>query len=126
MAIDPPEKRARAMGTTNREAQEGSLLPEIPQLPLCVLVLAELTARDVQTESSPMRPGRIRIDKSNFHEVMEQLAGHVVVEVPNRLAEMPQTLWIELTLKELRSFRPEAIVEQVPGLKDLLTLRELI
>lgn len=95
-------------------------------LPFNVLILAELAPRHPQTGSVRSGLGRIRIDRDNFDAVMTQLAGSVILDVPNRLAVRPQTLMVELRVNNLGAFRPEAIAEQAPGPRQLLELRQLV
>ncbi|MEW5766496.1 MAG: type VI secretion system contractile sheath large subunit [bacterium] len=99
---------------------------QIYSMPLKLLVLSELTPRDIQTGISSDRLQRVRINKDNFNEVMEQFNLRVVLEIPNRLADAPQDLLIELSLENIKSFRPEAIVEQVTELRDLWRIRQLL
>lgn len=116
----PLEKTGKEMTPVNQDTQQ------VSRLPFKMLVLAELTPRDPQTRISPGRPVRIRIDKNNFNEVLARLGERLVLEVPNRLATTPQAFLVEIVLKDLTSFRPEAIAEQVPGLKNLLQIKELV
>ncbi len=99
--------------------------PTLPQLPFKMLVLAELSPRDVQMGVSRVS-GRISIDKDTFSTILEQLAGRVTLEVPNLLSETPQTFLVDIPLRSLKSFHPEVIAEQIPALKDLLQIRKLL
>jgi type VI secretion system protein ImpB len=95
------------------------------ELPLKIAMLGDYTLRQDDTPLEERE--RINIDKDNFNEVMRSLGLQLELNVPNRLSgqendEMP----VHLEVKDLNSFRPENVVEQVSELKKLRELRDAL
>ncbi len=68
----------------------------------------------------------INVDKNNFSQFIQQLNPRLVIEVPNHINDTPKTLEIELQFTDLKAFRPEGIVAQIPALARLLQIRTLV
>jgi type VI secretion system protein ImpC len=92
-------------------------------MPLRVVVLAELTARDLRTGKSTEARRKIRIDRQSFDEVMAALSLRAFLDVPDRLSDSSKPLIVELEFSNLKSFGPDAVAGQIPGTRDLLKLR---
>ncbi len=101
--------------------QAGSLRRKFP---LKLLVLAELAPRDEQGASSPGGAGRTRVDKERFGAALQSLAGPLSIDVPNRLGSGPKEWAISLPIDSIKSFHPDAVVDAVPPLKDLIEIRQ--
>ena len=98
---------------------------EVIELPLKMLVLADLTGKPDERTIEQRKP--VNIDKDNFHEVMESFELGVDVSVPDRLsAEEGQEIASPLKFKGIKDFSPEGIVKQVPELNQLLELRKAL
>ena len=85
-------------------------------LPLRVLVVADLSGR--AEVSAPHM-----VTKDTFAECVQRLAPQLVYEVPNHCGAPPARLSVHLTLTVPSAFEPEAVVEQVPPLRELVELR---
>lgn len=95
------------------------------ELPLKQLVLGDFTLREDDTPVEDLKP--IRVDKDNFNDVLKGQNLSLQLAVPNRLAENAPTdeqLPVNLKFQSIRDFEPDAIVEQVPELQQLIALRD--
>ncbi|MEK7399527.1 MAG: type VI secretion system contractile sheath large subunit, partial [Candidatus Poribacteria bacterium] len=98
---------------------------DIPQFPLRMLVLSELAPRDLQTGLSKIS-GKLRIDKDNFKNIIAEICPIISLDVSNRLGGDPKEIIFDIPIKDINSFRPDAIAENVPALKELLDVKELL
>jgi type VI secretion system protein ImpB len=95
------------------------------ELPLKLMVLGDFTG---QTDATPLEERKaVSLDKDNFNDVMSQHKLSVSINVANKLtakegAELP----VNLTLKTLDDFEPQAVAKQVPELAKLLELRDAL
>ncbi|MGE8186833.1 type VI secretion system contractile sheath small subunit [Pseudomonas sp. NPDC086278] len=95
------------------------------ELPLKQLVLGDFTLREDDTPVEDIKP--IRVDKDNFNDVLKGQNLSLQLAVPNRLAEnapADEQLPVSLKFQSIRDFEPDAIVEQVPELQQLIALRD--
>ncbi len=95
------------------------------ELPLKMLVLGDFTggydARPVEQREP------VSINKDNFNDILKAHNIAIDVTVANRLASAPgHEVDVQLRVESMKDFGPEAIVEQVPELKQLLELREAL
>ena len=98
---------------------------EVIELPLKMLVLADLTGKPDGRSIEERKP--INIDKDNFKEVMAGFDLHTEVSVKDRLSDDDaQEISAALKFKTLKDFTPEGIVKQVPELNRLLELRKAL
>lgn len=92
------------------------------ELPLKMLFLGDYTGRPDDTPLEDRKP--INIDKDNFQQVLAEQKIGVTLSVANRLADAEgESLTVELKMKKLSDFSPDAVVEQVPELQKLMQLR---
>ncbi len=98
---------------------------EVQKFPLKLFVFSEFSPRDIQEGISQISK-RYSIDKDKFKGVMSELAEQVTVSVHNYLSEQPENLIITIPLRDINSFRPESIAENVVELSELLETRELL
>lgn len=97
------------------------------ELPLKQLVIGDFTLKESSTPLDERKP--IQVDKTNFNEVLKGQGLDLTMAVPNRLSDNPsEDEQIPVTLKfgSLRDFEPDAFVEQVPELRQLVELREAL
>jgi type VI secretion system protein ImpB len=95
------------------------------ELPLKQLVIGDFTLREDDTPVEDIKP--IRVDKDNFNDVLKGQNLSLQLAVPNRLAvDAPadEQLPVSLKFQSIRDFEPDAIVEQVPELQQLIALRD--
>lgn len=98
---------------------------QVIEMPLRMMVLSELAPRDLQTGTSQVS-GKYRIDKDNFRSVISEIAQEVSLDVPDKITGGKEDLIIDLPLRDINAFKPESIAENVPALKELLELRDLL
>jgi len=101
----------------------GATGTEWPVLPLRMVVLAELTARDLRSGKSAERKQILHITRQSFDEVMQGFGVKAFLDVPDRLSGSKDPLIVELELPDLKAFKPDAVAEQIPVTRDLLQLR---
>jgi type VI secretion system protein ImpB len=97
------------------------------ELPLNVLVMGEYNENVPDDEKAIEDRKTINVDKDNFNDVLAKQKLKVAVSVADKLSgEKDAQLNVELNIKSLNDFGPEAIVQQVPELKKLLELRSAL
>jgi type VI secretion system protein ImpB len=97
------------------------------ELPLNVLVMGEYNENVPEDEKTLEDRKTVSVDKDNFNDVLAKQKLKVAVSVPDKLSgEKDAQLNVELNIKSLNDFGPEAIVQQVPELKKLLELRSAL
>lgn len=96
------------------------------ELPLKQLVLGDFTGKESDVPLDERNP--IQVDKDNFNDVLKAQGLSVTMAVPNRLTdgETEESLPVELKFENIRDFEPDAIVNQVPELKQLIELRDAL
>lgn len=96
----------------------------LPVMPLTVVAVAELAARDLETGLSPSVRRRIPIDRQSFDEVMAGFDIRVSLDVEDRLSGSDEPCIVEIELKDLKAFRPGSVARQVPAARELLEVRK--
>jgi type VI secretion system protein ImpB len=95
------------------------------ELPLKMLVLGDFTGSPDERPVEQREP--INVNKDNFNEVLKAQNIDINITVPNQLStESGHEVNVQLRVESMKDFEPEAIVEQVPELKQLLELREAL
>lgn len=97
------------------------------ELPLKLLVLGDFTLRDDDTPIEEMKP--INVDKDNFNDVLKGQKLSLGLAVPNRLeanADPDASLAVNLKFDSIDDFSPDAIVEKVPELRQMIALRDAL
>ena len=93
------------------------------ELPLKLLVLGDFNMREDDTSLEDRK--RTGIDKNNFGSVLKESNLKLDMVVPNTLAgegDMP----VKLNIESLSDFTPTGIANQVPELKTMLEVRNLL
>jgi type VI secretion system protein ImpC len=116
---------ANGENNQSRKIRFGGNDDQMPEMPLRILVLSELASRDLQIGKSQVS-GKYRINKDNFGGVISEIASQVTLNVSDRLTGGKDDLIIDLPLRDINSFKPESIAENVPALKEFLELRDLL
>ncbi|HAJ25881.1 MAG TPA: type VI secretion system contractile sheath small subunit [Syntrophus sp. (in: bacteria)] len=95
------------------------------ELPLKMLIVGDFTlAKD---DRSVEERDPINIDKDNFNDVLKAQNLAVDLSVANTLTDQPdEKMTLNLKFNSLKDFDPDAIVQQVPELKQMMELREAI
>lgn len=97
------------------------------ELALKQLVIGDFTLKESDVPLDERKP--VQIDKDNFNDVLKAQNLTLDLAVPNKLSEAPEEdeqLAVNLKFETLRDFEPDAIVEQVPELRQLVELREAL
>lgn len=97
---------------------------ERKELPLKLLAVGDYSGG--KNSETVQNRERISINKNNFNSVMSDLAPEVNMSVDNTLDETVEDLAVNLTFKSLRDFHPESIAQQIPELKKLVAMRNLL
>lgn len=69
---------------------------------------------------------KLNVNKNNFNAVLSDLNPEVNLTVKNTLADDGSEENIHLSFQEMKDFEPEAIARQVPQLKAMLAMRNLL
>ncbi len=112
-----PEERVNIVFKPGTEG-----VPEEKELPLKMVFMGDFTLRPDDTPLEDRK--KIRIDKSNFDDVMRSLNLELSMTVPNRLSgKEGEDLPVTVRIGGLKDFSPDSIAQQVPELNKLLELR---
>src|SRR5262245_55477151 len=98
----------------------------MPGMPLKILVVAEMSGRDPASGRSAPRTERVRVDKDTFGDVLAGFGVQASLDVRDRLSDRKDLLVVELRFPDLKAFRPEAVVQQLPSTRDLLVVRQAL
>lgn len=126
MAKDPSVAPKERVNIVYRPS--GCNAQEEVELPLKTLVIGDFTgAPDLRALENRLP---VNIDKDSFNDVLDSHAIELNLMVPNMLVpeskNAPAMLDLKLTIKSMKDFGPESIVEQVPELRKLLELRDAL
>lgn len=94
------------------------------ELPLSLLVLGDFS--NGKTEGSVVDREKININKENLNQVLADLGPEVTMTLPNKIKNDDTELKVSLKFNNMKSFHPEGIISQVPELKKLLAMRNLL
>lgn len=97
------------------------------ELPLKILVLGDYTLREDETPLEDVKP--VNIDKDNFNEVLKAQKLSLSMTVPNKLsatASPDEVMAVNMTFDSINDFSPDAIVDKVPELRQMIALREAL
>ena len=95
------------------------------ELPLKLLVVGDYTLREDDTPVDELKP--IGVDKDNFNDVLKGQKLSLTLGVANKLdpkADPDSQLAVNLDIQSIADFSPDAIVEKVPELSQMIALRE--
>jgi len=97
------------------------------ELPLKLLVIGDYTLREDETPIEEMKP--INIDKDNFNDVLKAQKLSLDLAVPDKLdakAAPDAMLAVNMTFDSIDDFSPDAIVDKVPELRQMIALRDAL
>ncbi len=94
------------------------------ELPLKLLVTGDFS--NGQEECALSEREKINVNKNNFDSVLDDFAPTVSFSVPDRLAADGSEHAIKLTFRNMKDFEPEQIARQIPQLKAMLAMRNLL
>lgn len=91
----------------------------IPDFPWNILVVSDLNPRRQPS-------GSHSVDKNRFNELLEELSPSLSFAVLNTMASEPKHLDIDIKIKTIKDFSPDAVAAKVPVLSSLLELKEVL
>jgi type VI secretion system protein ImpB len=94
------------------------------ELPLKLLVAGDFSHGQ---ETAPLSErDRVNLNKNNFNSVLSEYSPKVRLTVENTLAGDGSEENIELTFRDMSDFTPEQVARQIPQLKAMLAMRNLL
>lgn len=104
------------------ETEEGVLQKE---LPFVVGVMGDYAGNNPGEPLKNIKERKfINIDNDNFDKVMERQKPGLQFSVPNVLTNDGSEMKVDLQFNAMQDFEPDALVEQIPALKELKTARD--
>ena len=95
------------------------------ELPLKVLVMGNFSLKDDPTPVEDRKA--INVDKDNLNDVLKEQKIGLNINVANTLSDDPEAqMSLNLDFKSMKDFEPDAIIQKVPELRQLLELREAL
>ena len=94
------------------------------ELPLKLLVAGDFSNGQ---ESAPLSERKkVDLNKNNFDSVLSEYSPNVNLTVKNTLADDGSEDNISLTFRSMKDFTPEQVSRQIPQLKAMLSMRNLL
>ncbi|UYU33852.1 type VI secretion system contractile sheath small subunit [Siccibacter colletis] len=94
------------------------------ELPLKLLVTGDFSNGE---ESRPLSERKkFDINKNNFNSVLSEFSPAVNLTVKNTLADDGSEENIRLAFKDIKDFEPEQVARQIPQLRAMLAMRNLL
>ncbi|MEC5318121.1 type VI secretion system contractile sheath small subunit [Brenneria populi subsp. brevivirga] len=94
------------------------------ELPLKLLAMGDYS--NGQDDRPLAEREKISINKNNFNNVLAEYAPKVKLAVKNTLAGDNSEDDVELTFRDMKDFEPEQVARQIPQLRALLSMRNLL
>lgn len=95
------------------------------ELPLKLLVVGDFSQKEDDRPIEDRKP--INIDKDNYNDVLKAQKLSLDLSVPNKLEpDSEDNMPVSLKFESLKDFEPDAIVENVPELKEIIELRNAL
>ena len=94
------------------------------ELPLKLLVMGDYSNGKEQRPLSVR--SKIDINKNNFNSVLSEFQPSIKMAVPDTLAGDGTDTAVSLTFNDMKDFEPEQVARQIPQLRALLAMRNLL
>jgi type VI secretion system protein ImpB len=94
------------------------------ELPLKLMVMGDYSNGSEQRPLSER--GKININKNNVDSVLGEFSPGLKLVVENTLPDEAADTAVELSFQRLKDFEPEQVARQVPQLRALLAMRNLL
>ncbi|TCC13278.1 type VI secretion system contractile sheath small subunit [Kosakonia quasisacchari] len=94
------------------------------ELPLKLLVTGDFS--NGQETASLSERVKVNINKNNFNSVLSDYSPKINLVVENTLAGNGSEENISLTFRDMKDFTPEEVARQIPQLKAMLAMRNLL
>jgi type VI secretion system protein ImpB len=98
---------------------------EMKELPFVMGVLGDFSGQPVEPLAKLKDRKFVDVTLDNFDDVLASMKPHLAISVENKLSEDANAgqLGVDLTLKSVDDFSPDAVARQVKPLRELLDLR---
>ncbi|WP_223595054.1 type VI secretion system contractile sheath small subunit [Pseudomonas sp. A-R-19] len=94
------------------------------ELPLKLMVMGDYSNGKEQRPLFERK--KVAIDKNNFDSVLAEYAPEIKLAVANTLVEDASETSIDLSFQSMKDFEPEQVARQIPQLRALLAMRNLL
>ncbi|MFZ4835359.1 type VI secretion system contractile sheath small subunit [Rouxiella sp. Mn2063] len=94
------------------------------ELPLKLMVMGDYSNGKEQRPLSERE--KVNINKNNFNSVLADFSPSLKLTVENTLAGDNSEESVALTFKEMKDFEPEQVARQIPQLRAMLAMRNLL
>lgn len=94
------------------------------ELPMKLLVLGDFSHGQASGSIAEREP--VSINRHNFNQILAAIQPKLTLSVPDRLQQEAEEMPVHLTFSDFAHFKPQHIVEQVPQLKRLMAMRNLL
>lgn len=94
------------------------------ELPLKLLVTGDFSHGQEQRALSERE--KVNVNKNNFDSVLAAFSPALNISVENTLANDGSKENVRLTFREMKDFKPEQVARQIPQLKAMLAMRNLL
>jgi type VI secretion system protein ImpB len=94
------------------------------ELPLKLMVMGDYSNGREQRPLSER--DKVGIDRNNFDSVLAEYAPEVKLVASNTLADEAGEIPVELSFGRMKDFEPEQVARQIPQLRALLAMRNLL
>ncbi|MDF3933911.1 type VI secretion system contractile sheath small subunit [Pseudomonas citronellolis] len=94
------------------------------ELPLKLMVMGDYSNGREQRPLSER--SKVDINKNNFNNVLTEFHPRVKLAVPNTLVDDGSDTSVELTFRNMKDFEPEQVARQMPELRAMLAMRNLL
>jgi type VI secretion system protein ImpB len=94
------------------------------ELPLKLLTVGDFS--NGKSEGTLSEREKINVNKNNFNSVLADINPEVNLTVKNTLADDGSEENVKLVFNDMKDFEPEQIARQIPQLKAMLSMRNLL
>ncbi len=94
------------------------------ELPLKLLTIGDFS--HVKENRPLSEREKINVNKNNFNSVLSEFSPEVNLSVPNTLAGNGEEENVRLRFTDIKDFEPEQVARQIPQLRAMLAMRNLL
>lgn len=94
------------------------------ELPLKLMVMGDYSNGKEQRPLSER--SKVNINKNNFNSVLAEFSPDLKLAAENTLAGDASDVSVELNFRSMKDFEPEQVARQIPQLRALLAMRNLL
>ncbi len=113
----------RARVNIKLDLHTGGALKKV-ELPLKLMMMGDYSNGREQRPLSER--DKININKNNFNSVLAEFSPALKLGVENTLADDASEMPVELSFREMKDFEPAQVARQIPQLRALLAMRNLL